>query len=154
MNHEYALKYEILDMKNFVEMYPAFKKQSGTVNKHVILVEELSKRTAKNKLLNISEVEQNLCVDEDHSGQIFQLFCYFLNPQFCYVKLIPNLYKAIVQSIRDLIDDKDISGSNILRLVCLYAIKYGSQNEQTLRSLSAAACQAKSINRSGNCLNF
>ena len=55
-------------MKNFVEMYPAFKKQSGTVNKHVILVEELSKRTAKNKLLNISEVEQNLCVEEDHSG--------------------------------------------------------------------------------------
>jgi len=68
--------------------------------------------------------------------------------------MILNLDEAIVQSIRDLIDDKDISGSNILRLVCLYAIKYGSQNEQTLRSLSAAACQAKSINRSGNCLNI
>ena len=67
--------------------------------------------------------------------------------------MILNLDEAIVQSIRDLIDDKDISGSNILRLVCLYAIKYGSQNEQTLRSLSAAACQAKSINRSGNYLN-
>ena len=27
----------IQDMKTFVENYPAFKKQSGTVNKHVIL---------------------------------------------------------------------------------------------------------------------
>jgi len=27
----------IQDMKSFVENYPAFKKQSGTVNKHVIL---------------------------------------------------------------------------------------------------------------------
>jgi len=27
----------IQDMKAFVESYPAFKKQSGTVNKHVIL---------------------------------------------------------------------------------------------------------------------
>ena len=78
----------------------------------------------------------------------------FIIFRFLYVKMIQNHDKAIVQSIRDLIDDKDISGSNILRLVCLYAIKYGSQNEQTLRSLSAAACQAKSINRSGNCLIF
>ena len=27
----------IQDMKSFVETYPAFKKQSGTVNKHVVL---------------------------------------------------------------------------------------------------------------------
>ena len=87
------------------------------------LVEELSKRTGKNKLLQLSEVEQNICVGEDHG--------------------------SVVQSIRDRIDDKEISGSSILRLISLYAIKYGSQNEQTLRSLSAAACQAKSINRSG-----
>ena len=78
----------------------------------------------------------------------------FIIFRFLYVKMIQNHDKAIVQSIRDLIDDKDISGSNILRLVCLYAIKYGSQNEQTLRSLSAAACQAKSINRSGKYLIF
>jgi len=111
----------IQDMKSFVETYPAFKKQSGTVNKHVVLVEELSKRTGKNKLLSLSEVEQNMCVDEDHT--------------------------QIVQSIRDLIDDRDISASSILKLISLYAVKYGAQNEQTLRSLSAAACQSKSINR-------
>ena len=85
-----------------------------------------------------------MCVDEDHT--------------------------QIVQSIRDLIDDRDISGtglptaldrinafrehaetkkqaSSILKLISLYAVKYGAQNEQTLRSLSAAACQSKSINR-------
>ena len=34
-----------------------------------------------------------------------------------------------------------------MKLISLYAVKYGAQNEQTLRSLSAAACQSKSINR-------
>lgn len=112
----------IQDMKAFVENYPAFKKQSGTVNKHVILVEELSKRVARHKLLNVSEVEQNICGDEDHAN--------------------------ILQAIRDLIDDKDINAASILKIIALYALKYGGQNEQALRSLSAAACQAKTINRS------
>jgi vacuolar protein sorting-associated protein 45 len=112
----------IQDMKSFVENYPAFKKQSGTVNKHVILVEELSKRVSKHKLLNVSEVEQNICGDEDQAN--------------------------ILQAIRDLIDDKDINAASILKIIALYALKYGAQNEQSLRSLSAAACQAKQINRS------
>ena len=85
----------------------------------MIQVEELSKRTAKNKLLSLSEVEQSMCVNDDHA--------------------------QIVQSIRDLIDDRDISPASILKLIALYAVKYAAQNEQTLRSLSAAACQSKSI---------
>lgn len=111
----------IQDMKTFVENYPAFKKQSGTVNKHVVLVEELSKRVGKHKLLQVSEVEQNICASEDIS--------------------------VIIQSIRDLIDDKDVNGSSILRVTALFALKFGSQNEQVLRSLAASACQAKQINR-------
>ena len=62
-------------------------------------MEELSKRVAKHKLLNVSEVEQNICGDEDHAN--------------------------ILQSIRDLIDDKDINASSILKLIALYALKYG-----------------------------
>jgi len=111
----------IQDMKTFVENYPAFKKQSGTVNKHVILVEELSKRVAKHKLLAVSEIEQNICGDEEHSN--------------------------ILQGIRDLIDDKNINSASILKLIALYALKFGAQNEQSLRSLAAAACQAKQMLR-------
>ncbi|CAG5111519.1 Oidioi.mRNA.OKI2018_I69.chr2.g5821.t1.cds [Oikopleura dioica] len=111
----------IQDMKTFVENYPAFKKQSGTVNKHVVLVEELSKRVGRHKLLQVSEVEQNICASDDLA--------------------------EITQSIRDLIEDKDVNASAILRVVALFALKFGSANEQTLRSLSASACQAKQINR-------
>ena len=69
-------------------------------------MEELSKRTGKYKLLNLSEVEQSICMDDDHT--------------------------QIVQSIRDLIDDKDVNGSSILRLICLYAINYGIELQHCL----------------------
>ena len=62
-------------------------------------MEELSKRVARHKLLNVSEVEQNICGDEDHAN--------------------------ILQAIRDLIDDKDINAASILKIIALYALKYG-----------------------------
>ena len=49
--------------------------------------------------------------------------------------------------VRNLIEDKDVNASAILRVVALFALKFGAQNEQTLRSLSASACQAKHIER-------
>lgn len=53
--------------KAFVENYPQFKKMSGTVAKHVTLVGELSRLVTANKLLELSETEQQLACQEDHS---------------------------------------------------------------------------------------
>jgi vacuolar protein sorting-associated protein 45 len=50
----------IKDMKNFFEQYPEFKRLSGTVNRHVVLLGELSRLISTHKLFDISEIEQEL----------------------------------------------------------------------------------------------
>ncbi len=57
----------IADMKAFVENYPQFKKMSGHVSKHVTLVGELSRLVTNLNLMEVSEVEQQLACQEDHS---------------------------------------------------------------------------------------
>lgn len=60
----------IADMKNFVESYPQFKKMSGTVAKHVNVVSELSSTVAKYCLMEVSELEQEIVSQDDHSQQL------------------------------------------------------------------------------------
>jgi len=60
----------IADMKHFVETYPLFKKLSGTVSKHVTVVGELSSLVEKHNLLQVSELEQELRCQTDHSSQV------------------------------------------------------------------------------------
>ena len=60
----------IADMKNFVETYPLFKKMSGTVAKHVTVVGELSNIVGTNNLLEVSELEQELSCQSEHSTQV------------------------------------------------------------------------------------
>lgn len=60
----------IADMKNFVEAYPLFKKMSGTVAKHMNVISELSNMIGKYNLLEVSELEQELCCHTDHSSQV------------------------------------------------------------------------------------
>ena len=63
----------IADMKNFVETYPLFKKMSGTVAKHVTVVGELSNLVATHNLLEVSELEQELSCQSEHSTQVYKL---------------------------------------------------------------------------------
>lgn len=60
----------IADMKRFVEDYPEFRKLSGNVSKHVTLVSELSRRVGENNLLDVSELEQSLSCNENHSSDL------------------------------------------------------------------------------------
>ncbi|KAJ8876167.1 hypothetical protein PR048_024076 [Dryococelus australis] len=88
----------IADMKNFVEAYPQFKKMSGTVAKHVTVVGELSSLVAKHSLLEVSELEQMLACQSEHSLQL--------------------------QRIRRLIDSGKLREFDAVRLVMLYALRY------------------------------
>ncbi|XP_012172461.1 vacuolar protein sorting-associated protein 45 [Bombus affinis] len=88
----------IADMKNFVETYPLFKKLSGTVSKHVTVVGELSSLVEKHHLLQVSELEQELSCQNDHSMQL--------------------------QKIRELINNQQIREIDAVRLVMLYALHY------------------------------
>ena len=60
----------IADMTAFVENYPQFKKMSGTVSKHVTVVGELSRLVSERNLLEVSEVEQELACQNDHSSAL------------------------------------------------------------------------------------
>lgn len=88
----------IADMKKFVENYPQFKKMSGTVNKHLVLISELSARISKNSLLELSELEQEIASRTDHSAQL--------------------------QRVKKLVSDERISIDDALRLVLIYAMRY------------------------------
>ncbi|XP_063231660.1 vacuolar protein sorting-associated protein 45 isoform X2 [Bacillus rossius redtenbacheri] len=88
----------IADMKHFVEAYPQFKKMSGTVAKHVTVVGELSAQVARHSLLEVSEMEQMLACQSDHSTQL--------------------------QRIRRLLDSNKLREFDAVRLVMLYALRY------------------------------
>ncbi|GBP81169.1 Vacuolar protein sorting-associated protein 45 [Eumeta japonica] len=70
----------IADMKNFVESYPLFKKMSGTVTKHVTVVGELSNLVGSRKLLDVSELEQEIACQSDHGKHLHRLKRLLENP--------------------------------------------------------------------------
>lgn len=88
----------IADMKNFIETYPQFKKMSGTVQKHLCIMGELSANSTKRNLFEVSELEQEVACKADHSAQL--------------------------QRIKRTISDERISVEDALKLVALYAIRY------------------------------
>lgn len=88
----------IADMKNFVETYPQFKKMSGTVNKHLVVISELSMQIGKKSLLELSELEQEMVCRADHSAQL--------------------------QKVKKLVSDERISIEDALRLILLYSMRY------------------------------
>ena len=64
-------------LKAFIESYPAFKKMGGTVSKHVTLVGELSRLVGVNNIMDISECEQELICQSDHSNSLQVRFIIF-----------------------------------------------------------------------------
>jgi len=88
----------IADMKRFVEDYPEFRKLSGNVSKHVTLVGELSRRVGEDSLLDVSELEQSLVCNDNHTADL--------------------------RTLQKLIQIPTIPVENKLRLVALYAIRY------------------------------
>lgn len=58
----------VLSLQAFVDNYPQFKKMSGTVSKHVTVVGELSRLVSERQLMEVSEVEQELACQNDHSN--------------------------------------------------------------------------------------
>lgn len=96
----------IEDMKRFVEEYPEFRRLSGNVTKHVTLVGELSRRVGTDRLLDVSELEQSLACNDNHSQD--------------------------VKTLQNIIQNPAIQPSNKLRLVAIYALRYsGHANNQT-----------------------
>ncbi|EKV12116.1 Vacuolar protein sorting-associated protein VpsB [Penicillium digitatum] len=96
----------IADMKRFVEDYPEFRKLAGNVSKHVTLVGELSRRVGEDNLLDVSELEQSLACNDNHSNDL--------------------------RSIQRIIALPNVPPDNKLRLVALYALRYEKQPNNAL----------------------
>lgn len=99
----------ISDMKAFVDNYPQFKKMSGTVSKHVTVVGELSRLVSERQLMEVSEVEQELACQNDHS--------------------------SAQQNVRRLLQNPRVAELDAVRLVILYALRYEKHSSSILPSL-------------------
>ncbi|KAK2518147.1 Vps45 [Columba guinea] len=105
----------IADMKAFVENYPQFRKMSGTVSKHVTVVGELSRLVAERNLLEVSEVEQELACQNDHSSALQGCVC--------------------PQNVRRLLQNPRVTELDAARLVMLYALHYERHSSNSLPGL-------------------
>lgn len=115
----------IADMKRFVEDYPEFRKLSGNVSKHVTLVGELSRRVGEDTLLDVSELEQSLACNENHSNDLKVCSSNAL--------LFSTCRKSNEsQSLQRIITMPNVPAENKLRLVALYALRYEKQPNNSL----------------------
>ncbi|VDM41059.1 unnamed protein product [Toxocara canis] len=99
----------IADMKTFVEQYPQFKKISGTVSKHVMVMGELSRLVSANNLLEVSEVEQQVACNGEHS--------------------------QCLNDIRRLLQQERITDIDACRLVMLYALRFETHANNDIHGL-------------------
>merc|ERR1711959_533712 len=63
----------IEEMQRFVDEYPEFRKLSGNVSKHVAMVHELSRLVEEGRLLEVSQLEQDLACSEGRSEHLKQV---------------------------------------------------------------------------------
>eukprot|EP01006_Ploeotia_vitrea_P022446 TRINITY_DN54857_c0_g1_i1.p1 TRINITY_DN54857_c0_g1~~TRINITY_DN54857_c0_g1_i1.p1 ORF type:complete len:601 (+),score=364.71 TRINITY_DN54857_c0_g1_i1:29-1804(+) len=92
------------DMTRFVENYPEFRSLSGNVSKHVAIMSELSRLVDQRQLMAVSELEQDLACQHNHSD-------------------------ALERCLR-LLNDPRVAFQDKLRVVLLYALRYEkSKNE-------------------------
>lgn len=79
----------ISDMQKFVQNYPWIKKKFGTASKHVNVIEELSELISKYSLMSVSELEQEIVSQDDHSQQLEVCLC-ILMAFFNFEILLPD----------------------------------------------------------------
>jgi len=97
------------DMQKFVDSYPEFKKFANNVSKHVALMGELAHLVDSHRLLDISQLEQELSCIRDHSNQL--------------------------EEVRRKVQDSTVDANDALRLVLLYALRYESHPNNQIRQL-------------------
>ena len=114
----------IADMKRFIENYPQFKKMSGNVSKHVNLVGQLSEIVTKKQLLEVSEIEQDIVAQSDHSAHL--------------------------QSVRNAISNRAYTDYDVIRLILLYALKYETYSNNDLISLINTLLVKRSLARNSD----
>lgn len=99
------------DMRKVLDSMPEMRKESGNLNKHYELIDEIIKKVKTRRLLEIGEIEQTLVAKENKNDS----------------------FKAI----SEIIDDEKFSSFDIFRLCVLYNLKYegDSKSNQLFQKL-------------------
>lgn len=105
----------IEDMQRFVENFPEFRQQSGNVSKHVTLMSEMSKLISENSLLAVSQVEQEIVCGSDR-------------PYAC-------------RAVMDRLSDHKVKPFERLKLVLLFALRYGHEGSHQVDEMIATLSQ-------------
>ena len=95
----------IEDMQSFMERYPAFRSKSLNVSKHVALISELSRLVDVYRLMDVSQLEQDVACNDDKSTQ----------------------WREVLQRL----NDSAVKAPDKLRLAMLYALRYESAQAST-----------------------
>lgn len=93
----------IEDMQNFMSRYPAFRSRGIIVSKHVAIMGELARLTDIYRLLDISQLEQEMVCSTDHTSH--------------------------KKTVIDFILQSKVQMSDKLRLTIIFLLKYESYNE-------------------------
>lgn len=101
------------DMQRFVDNYPQFKLQSGTVAKHVSVMGEISKIVNQRRLLAVSAIEQELVCGPASEHQ------------------------DAVEKLAKLVEDPEVQFIDKLRCTILYALRYGSMPSNNFQQFRA-----------------
>ena len=86
------------DMKKVLDSLPEMRRESGNLNKHYELIDELIKKIKLRRLLDLGEIEQSLVAKENKNDS----------------------FKAIL----DIISDEKYASFDLLRLCVLFNLKY------------------------------
>mmetsp|Transcript_8420 Transcript_8420/g.13329 ORF Transcript_8420/g.13329 Transcript_8420/m.13329 type:complete len:227 (+) Transcript_8420:1007-1687(+) len=106
-------------MQKFVEQYPELKTFQGNVSKHVAVMVEMNRKVKEEKLMAVSEAEQNLACDHDHS-------------------------KAITEIMR-LLGDSSVTFVRKVCMASLYHLRYEKHRNEMSTVRSVLKEQAKTI---------
>ncbi|XP_054160792.1 vacuolar protein sorting-associated protein 45-like [Oppia nitens] len=121
----------IADMKSFIETYPQFKKMSGTVTKHVTLIDELFRLVSLHNIFEVSEAEQELVCQSDRSESL--------------------------KKVKRLISSEKIRDLDAMRLAMLFAIRFEKNSEdiqEITHLLKRKGISDKQIKLVSHILNF
>jgi len=103
----------IEEMKTFVKNIPDIKKLGGNVTKHMALIEELQRQVKIRKLLDVSELEQQLACVENHKNAVAHLNTMFSRS-----------------------GEKKINPNELLKLVLLYVLRYESLEDNKIKTFT------------------
>lgn len=123
IKHKHYGKVETIeDMKKFIHEFPEFKKMSKSITQHVLLISELSTRVMDNKLMDVSEVDQELA-----SGQSLN-------------------HDDILEKVMLLLKDPNVRDIDALRLVALYSLRYEGKSFNVTDKLVSYLKNIRKIN--------